>query len=65
MFGGIRQITKEQNDIMIFNIQKGKWIKIHKNTNELYEPSPTIKKQVEESPSIIDAKNRKEEKSRD
>ena len=32
---------------MVFNITKSKWVKIHKNTNELYEPSPTIKKQVE------------------
>ena len=44
---------------MVFLVSKMKWVRIHKNTNELYEPSPTIKKQIETSPSIIDARDRK------
>jgi hypothetical protein len=31
---------------MVYLSPKQKWVRIHKNTNELYEPSPTLKKQV-------------------
>jgi hypothetical protein len=46
MFGGIKEITKEQNDILVYLVSKQKWIKIHSSTNDLYDPSPTIKKMV-------------------
>lgn len=47
---------------MVFSVPRGKWVRIHKNTNELYDPSPTFKKLEETSPSVINAKNRKSEK---
>lgn len=36
---------------MVYIINKRRWIKIHSSTNELYDPSPTLKDKVE-SPTI-------------
>lgn len=38
---------------------KKKWIKIHSTTNNLYDPSPTMKKQIEDSPTILQSKHKK------
>ena len=46
LFGGIRAVTKEYNDVYVWMIAKKRWIRIHSNTNELYDPSPTIKNQI-------------------
>jgi hypothetical protein len=51
MFGGIKAVTKECNDVFVWMIEKKRWVRIHSNTNDLYDPSPTIKEQLE-SPSI-------------
>jgi hypothetical protein len=59
LFGGIKKITKEQNDVMVYIIAKRRWIKIHSSTNELYDPSPTLK-QLDESPTIIEEKRKRE-----
>lgn len=44
MFGGIQDVTKEKNDIYIFQIEKAQWNKIHTTTNSIYDCSPTLKK---------------------
>lgn len=44
MFGGIQDVTKEKNDIVIFQFEKGQWSKIHTTTNAVYECSPTLKR---------------------
>lgn len=44
MFGGIEDVTKEKNDIYIFQFEKSKWNKIHTTTNSIYDCSPTLKK---------------------
>jgi hypothetical protein len=36
MFGGIKQITKERNDILVYVIAQQKWVKIHSDTNLVY-----------------------------
>jgi hypothetical protein len=55
LFGGIRKITKEQNDVTVYSIPRKRWVKIHSSTNELYDPSPTLK-QLDESPTIAEHK---------
>ncbi len=59
MFGGINEITKEKNDISVYLINKKKWVKVHHETNDIYEASPTIKKQMEDSPNVIESKRKK------
>lgn len=43
MFGGIQDITKEKNDVYIFQVSSAKWSKIHTSTNSIYECSPTLR----------------------
>lgn len=43
LFGGIKKVTKEQNDVMVYVISQQKWVRIHSSTNDLYDPSPTLK----------------------
>lgn len=45
MFGGIQDVTKEKNDINIYQCDKAQWSKIHTTTNSIYDCSPTLKKQ--------------------
>lgn len=44
LFGGIQDVTKEKNDIYIFEFSQKKWNKIHTFTNSVYDCSPTLKK---------------------
>jgi hypothetical protein len=44
MFGGIQDVTKEKNDIYIYQLEKQQWSKIHTTTNSVYDCSPTLKK---------------------
>lgn len=44
MFGGIQDVTKEKNDIYIFQLSKNQWSKIHTTTNSIYDCSPTLKR---------------------
>lgn len=44
---------------MVYIIAKRRWIKIHSSTNELYDPSPTLK-QLAESPTIAEEKRKRE-----
>jgi hypothetical protein len=44
---------------MVYMISKRKWIKIHSSTNELYDPSPTMK-EMAESPTILEEKRKRE-----
>lgn len=44
MFGGIQDITKEKNDICIYQPESAQWNKIHTTTNSVYDCSPTLKK---------------------
>lgn len=44
---------------MVYIIAKRRWIKIHSSTNDLYDPSPTIK-QLAESPTVIEEKRKRE-----
>lgn len=59
MFGGIQQVTKEKNDVSVYLIKKNKWVKIHSHTDNLFDPSPTLKKMKEESPGVIESKKKK------
>lgn len=43
LFGGIQDITKEKNDVYIFEFAKSNWSKIHTTTNRVYDCSPTLK----------------------
>ena len=52
-------MTKEQNDVSIYLPAKNKWVKVHSTTNNLYDPSPTIKRMPEDSPTIVETKRRK------
>ena len=52
MFGGIQDVTKEKNDIYIFQLEKQIWSKIHTTTNSVYDCSPTLKKSVKVQPYI-------------
>ena len=45
LFGGIQDITKERNDIYIYEVKQNKWNKIHSSTNSVYECSPTLKQE--------------------
>eukprot|EP00919_Chromeraceae_sp_WS-2016_P049620 GHVR01117467.1.p1 GENE.GHVR01117467.1~~GHVR01117467.1.p1 ORF type:complete len:100 (-),score=4.04 GHVR01117467.1:2716-3015(-) len=45
MFGGIQDITKEKNDIYIFQPLTASWNKIHTTTNSIYDCSPTLKRE--------------------
>jgi len=49
----MQQVTKELNDLSVYLTHKKKWVKIHSNTNNIYDPSPTLKHQVETSPTVI------------
>lgn len=44
MFGGIQDITKEKNDVYIYEFEKKNWKKIHTTTNSVYDCSPTLKR---------------------
>ena len=59
LFGGMKQITKEQNDVSIYVVSKNRWVKVHSTTNNLYDPSPTLKDQIEDSPTILETKRKK------
>lgn len=43
LFGGIQDITKEKNDIFVYQSAGNNWSKIHTSTNSIYECSPTLK----------------------
>lgn len=43
MFGGIQDVTKEKNDVYIYDPKKDIWNKIHTTTNKIYDCSPTLK----------------------
>lgn len=45
LFGGIQDVTKEKNDMYIFEFDKNKWNKIHTFTNSIYDCSPTLKRE--------------------
>ena len=45
MFGGIQDVTKEKNDVYIYQSSKNCWNKIHTTTNSIYDCSPTLKKE--------------------
>lgn len=45
MFGGIQDVTKEKNDINIYQLETSTWNKIHATTNSVYDCSPTLKKE--------------------
>lgn len=44
MFGGIQDITKEKNDVYIYDFKQKNWRKIHTTTNSVYDCSPTLKR---------------------
>ncbi len=44
MFGGIQDVTKEKNDVYIYETKQNTWSKIHTTTNSIYDCSPTLKK---------------------
>ena len=44
MFGGIQDVTKEKNDIYIYQVRQSQWNKIQSTNNSIYECSPTLKK---------------------
>lgn len=48
MFGGIQDVTKEKNDVYIYEPKKSSWSKIHTTTNSIYDCSPTLKKSKKE-----------------
>jgi N-acetylneuraminic acid mutarotase len=48
MFGGIQDVTKEKNDVYIYETKKRNWRKIHTTTNAIYDCSPTLKKAKKE-----------------
>lgn len=48
MFGGIQDVTKEKNDVYIYETKKNTWSKIHTTTNSIYDCSPTLKKSKKE-----------------
>ena len=45
LFGGIQDITKEKNDIYIYQEKNNTWSKIHTSTNSIYDCSPTLKQE--------------------
>lgn len=58
----MQHVTKELNDLSIYLTQQNKWVKVHSNTNNIYDPSPTIKQQEEYSPTIIAHKSKTKQK---
>lgn len=58
LFGGIKQVTKEQNDVMAYLIESNRWIKIHSNTNDLYDSSPTFKHIIDPPTAVEDIKRK-------
>lgn len=48
MFGGIQDVTKEKNDVQIYEKSKNIWKKVHTTTNSIYDCSPTLKKSRKE-----------------
>jgi hypothetical protein len=55
----MQQVTRELNDLSIFLVHSKKWVKVHSNTNNIYDPSPTLKQQIETSPTILNHKTKK------
>jgi hypothetical protein len=53
LFGGIQDVTKEKNDIYIYQQERAQWYKIHTTTNSVYDCSPTLKKQSQVSLEIL------------
>ena len=53
IFGGIQDVTKQKNDVYIYEQKKNVWSKIHTTTNSIYDCSPTLKKSKKESPAKI------------
>lgn len=51
MFGGIQNITKEKNDIYIYQLKNNSWNKIHSSTNSIYDCSPTLKQEKKKTQS--------------
>lgn len=49
LFGGIQDVTKEKNDIYVFQKATKTWNKIHTSTNSVYECSPTLKRDRKKS----------------
>jgi hypothetical protein len=43
---------------MVYVISQQKWVRIHSNTNDLYDPSPTLK-ELAESPTMAEEKRRR------
>lgn len=44
LFGGIQDVTKEKNDMYIYEFKSNTWSKIQTFTNSVYDCSPTLKK---------------------
>jgi N-acetylneuraminic acid mutarotase len=44
LFGGIQDVTKEKNDVYLYEAKENNWSKIHTTTNSIYDCSPTLKK---------------------
>lgn len=59
----MQTITREQNDLSVYLTESKKWVKVHSNTNNIYDISPTLKQQVETSPTIISHKTKRQEKA--
>ena len=51
LFGGIQDITKEKNDVFVYQLGVNNWSKIHTSTNSIYECSPTLKQDRRRSPN--------------
>ena len=43
-------------------MKKNRWVKIHSHTDNLFDPSPTIKKMKEDSPGVLESKKKKEKR---
>ena len=43
---------------MVYIVAQQKWVRVHSNTNDLYDPSPTLK-MIDESPTILQHKIKK------
>lgn len=65
LFGGIQDVTKEKNDIYVYQKSSNAWKKIHTSTNSVYECSPTLKrnKSPSKSPDKITLRRVSPEKS--
>ena len=51
LFGGIQDVTKQKNDVYVFQKSSLNWSKIHTSTNSIYDCSPTLKRDRKKSPS--------------